>query len=114
MTMQRSTDVAISNTTFQVLSCKTFRLFPLFATPPFKYRATPFGQFLSCSSTQTQPDPSPDLNPLGGLGPAGGGRLFQPRFSRKTRPAKMPASTNYILVLQEFILKVVLQLGTLR
>ena len=89
---------------------------PLVATLPCKQtRATPFGQFISCTSAKP---PTLTLQLYYGeleVGRVGrGGRAAPVRFSvalhKTKRPTETPASTNQAVVLHELFGEVVLQL----
>lgn len=70
---------------------------PLIATPPCIYaRTTPFGQFFSCTSAQTQPGPTLTLTPtVCGAGARQGFSCVSVAFfHKKKQPAERPASTN--------------------
>lgn len=89
---------------------------PLIATPPCIYaRTTPFGQFFSCTSAQTQPGPTLTLTPtVCGAGARQGFSCVSVAFFHKknSRPRGRPRLIRQRGVLHElFFIMVVLAVG---
>ena len=82
-------------------------------------RATPFGQFLTCTSAQTQPGPNP--NPITptltfGLEVGKGGHAAPPLFFvafHQTESSDRKASLDQSVMLHDFLREVVLRVGPL-